>query len=120
MALLAIRGATSLDEDREEHLLQRTRELIEEILERNALTHDDVVSVFFTGTPDIVSAFPAVAARELGFGDVPLMCAQEMDVAGAAPLIVRLMMHVDIDRKRADIQHVYQHRARQLRQDLAQ
>ena len=74
----------------------------------------------FTATPDVHSEFPAVAARELGLGDVPLMCTQELDIAGAMPLVIRLMAHVDTPRTRADVPHVYLRGAAALRRDLAQ
>jgi len=84
------------------------------------LDHDDVISILFTATPDLVSEFPALAARELGMGDVPLMCATEIDVAHALPRVLRLMAHVETDRPRADIQHVYLRGAVALRKDIAQ
>ncbi|WP_062078752.1 chorismate mutase [Demequina globuliformis] len=120
MAMRAIRGATTLDSDEREHLHSRTQELVRDILEANSLSTDDIISVIFTCTPDIVSDFPAAAARELGFGAVPLMCAQEMAVPGALPLVVRVLMHAETDLVRDDIQHVYLHRAVSLRRDLAQ
>jgi chorismate mutase len=120
MTIRAIRGATTLVRDEKSHLHERTRALIEEILEANQIGPADVISVLFTCTPDILSDFPAAAARPLGFGAVPLMCAQEMDVDGALPLVVRVMMHASIDTPPADIVHVYQHEAVSLRRDLAQ
>lgn len=120
MTVRAIRGATSLETDAREHLHERTRELISAILDANDLAIEDIISVLFTCTPDIVSDFPAVAARDLGFGAVPLMCASEMAVPGALPLVVRLMMHVDVDKTRDQIAHVYLHDAVALRRDLAQ
>ena len=78
MAVRAIRGATQVDADDREQVLEATRELVGAVLERNRLEHDDVISILFTATPDLVSEFPALAARELGMGDVPLMCAAEM------------------------------------------
>jgi len=95
-------------------------ELLAAMLERNGITTDAVVSVLFTATPDLVSAFPAAGAREVGFGDVPLICAQEIDVTGALPRVVRIMMHVDLDRPRQAVQHVYLRGAEVLRQDLRQ
>jgi chorismate mutase len=83
MAVRAIRGATQVDADDREQVLEATRELVSAVMERNGLDHDDVISILFTATPDIVSEFPALAARELGFGDVPLMCATEMNVPHA-------------------------------------
>ncbi len=120
MSLRAIRGAVSLERDERTHLHERTRELVAAVLSANDITPDDVVSVIFTCTPDVVSDFPAVAARELGFGAVPLMCGQEMAVPGSMPLVVRLMMHVETDRTRDEIQHVYLYEAVALRRDLAQ
>ena len=73
-------------------------ELVAQLLERNALSTDDLMSVALTSTPDLRSAFPAAAARTLGIGDVPLLCAQELDVAGALPRVVRVLAHVNLDR----------------------
>ncbi|MDN4484478.1 chorismate mutase [Demequina lignilytica] len=120
MTTRAIRGAITIDRDEREHLHERTRELVAAIMRENDLTTDDVISVIFTCTPDIVSDFPAAAAREMGFGAVPLMCAQEMPVPGALPLVVRLMMHAETDRARDRIVHVYLRGAVALRRDLAQ
>lgn len=120
MTMRAIRGAITLDRDDRDHLHSRTQELIEALMRDNGLVPDQVVSVIFTCTPDIVSDFPAAAARALGFGAVPLMCAQEMAVPGALPLVVRVLMHVDVDAPREDIVHVYLHQAVSLRRDLAQ
>ena len=120
MAVRAIRGATQVDADDREQVLEATRELVSAVLERNALGHDDVISILFTATPDLVSEFPALAARELGMGDVPLMCARELTVAGAMPRVVRLMAHVETDLPRSDIRHVYLRGAAALRRDLAQ
>jgi chorismate mutase len=120
MAVRAIRGATQVDADDREQVLEATRELVSAVLERNALEHEDVISILFTATPDIVSEFPALAARELGFGDVPLMCATEMNVPHALPRVLRLMAHVEVDKPRDDIQHVYLRGAVALRRDIAQ
>jgi chorismate mutase len=120
MAVRAIRGATQVDADDREQVLEATRELVTAVMERNELRHDDVISILFTATPDLVSEFPALAARELGFGDVPLMCATEMDVPHALPRVLRLMAHVDTDRPRSAIQHVYLRGAVALRRDIAQ
>ena len=120
MAVRAIRGATTLDVDNKEHLHERTQELVEAVLTENDIAVDDVISVFFTCTPDLVSDFPAAAARQMGFGAVPLMCAQEIAVPGALQSVVRLMMHVNTERPRDEIVHVYLHNAVSLRRDLAQ
>jgi chorismate mutase len=120
MALRAIRGATQLDSDEREHLLASVDELIRAILDQNSLDTDRVVSIVFTATPDLHSEFPALAARELGIGDVPLLCAQEIDVTGAMPRVIRVMLHVDSDVPRRDVRHVYLRGAAALRRDLAQ
>jgi chorismate mutase len=119
-AVRAVRGAIQLDVDEREHVLSSTRELVSAVLEANRLTKDDVISIMFTATPDVHSEFPAVAARELGLGDVPLMCTQELDVAGAMPLVIRLMAHVNTTLSREQITHVYLRGAITLRRDLAQ
>lgn len=120
MAVRAIRGATTLEQDERAHLHERTRELVDAMLRDNSLSPRDVISVFFTCTPDIVSDFPAAAARQMGFGAVPLMCAQEMAVPGALHNVVRVMMHVETERPRDMMSHVYLHEAVSLRRDLAQ
>ena len=120
MTIRAIRGATTLDVDEREHLHERTVELVRAMLRENALHTDDLISVFFTCTPDIHSDFPAAAARGLGMGDVPLMCAVEMDVEGALGRVIRVMAHANIATPRAKITHVYLHDAVSLRKDLAQ
>ncbi|SEI81196.1 chorismate mutase [Demequina mangrovi] len=120
MTIRAIRGAITLDRDEKSHLHERTTELVEAMMQENALHTDDLISVIFTCTPDIVSDFPAAAARGLGFGAVPLMCAQEMAVPGALPRVVRVMMHAHLDRPRDEIAHVYLRDAVSLRRDLAQ
>ncbi|KOX12527.1 chorismate mutase [Nocardiopsis sp. NRRL B-16309] len=100
--------------------MEATAELVSEVMRRNQLVTDDVISVLFTATPDLTSEFPALAARKLGFADVPLMCASEIDVPHALPRVVRLMAHVEIDRPRSDVQHVYLRGAQALRLDIAQ
>lgn len=120
MAVRAVRGAVQLDRDEAEHLHEQVSELLTAILERNNLVVDDLISVVFTATPDLHSDFPAVAARKLGIVDVPLICAQELDVPGALPRIVRIMAHVETDLSRTEICHVYLGAAAALRKDIAQ
>ena len=116
-----IRGATSVEEDDREAVLGATAELLQEVLKRNAITDFEAVSsAFFTTTPDLVSCFPAEAARRLGFGAVPLLCASEIDVAGALPKLIRVLLHVETDLGQQDVKHVYLHRAKQLRPDLGE
>ncbi|SSC26024.1 Chorismate mutase, AroH class, partial [Klenkia terrae] len=120
VAVRAIRGATQVDADEREQVLDATRELVAEVMTRNGLTSEDLISILFTATPDLVSEFPALAARELGLGDVPLMCATEMAVPHALPRVLRLMAHVATDRPRAEVAHVYLRGAVALRKDIAQ
>jgi chorismate mutase len=114
-----IRGATMLREDDATEMAEAVSELVAQMLSRNGLTADALVSILFTATPDVHSAFPAAAARSLGLQDVPLICAQEIDVRGALPRVVRVLAHAEMDVPRAQVQHVYLRGAEVLRQDLA-
>jgi chorismate mutase len=120
MAVRAIRGATQLEVDDRDHLLASVDELIREILTQNQLATDDLISMLFTATPDLHSEFPALAARQLGIGDVPLLCTQELDIAGAMPRVIRVMRHVETALTKAEVRHVYLRGAAALRRDLAQ
>jgi chorismate mutase len=117
-ALRALRGATTVDVDEKEHLFERVIALLEALFTRNGIDHDDVVSILFTATDDIHSAFPAEAARKFGLGDVPLICARELDVVGSTPRCVRIMMHLSTERARDELHHVYLEGAIGLRDDL--
>ncbi len=120
MAVRAIRGAIQLENDRRDHLIASTHELLAKVMEANDLDPAHIISIFFTATPDVTTEFPALAARQLGLGDVPLMCAVEMDVAHALPNVIRLMAHVETERTRAEIKHIYLRGAVKLRLDIAQ
>ncbi len=120
MALRAIRGAIQLDTDERNHLLRATAELLTKTLHVNDIDNAQLVSILFTATPDITSEFPALAARELGLGDVPLMCSVEMNVPHALPRVIRIMIHAEMSVERSQIQHVYLRGATALRLDLAQ
>jgi chorismate mutase len=113
-----VRGAIQIDSDDRELLLAGVAELIHAVLDRNEISADDLISVFFTSTPDLVSEFPAYAARQAGITDVPFMCATEISVPGSMGHVVRLMAHVETDRSRKDIRHVYLRGAAALRTDL--
>jgi len=114
----AIRGATTVVRDDAELIRTATRELLEQIIARNALESSDVISVIFTVTADLTSEFPAHAARALGWLDVPLLCTMEIPVPGALPRCIRVLLHIETDRVRDEIGHVYLHGARSLRPDL--
>ena len=118
MPIRALRGATTVDEDTVEQVTERTVALLTEMLERNGVDHDDLISILFTATDDVRSVFPATAARTMGLGDVPLICARELDIVGGTPQCVRIMVHLESDRSKADLRHIYHHGARSLRDDL--
>ena len=120
MNIRAIRGATCLQHDDAAEMAEVVTELLSELLTRNDIDTDDLVSVLFTATPDLHSAFPAAAARGVGLADVPLICAQEIEVNGAMEKVVRIMVHVQTPKTRTDIKHVYLRGAEALRQDIAQ
>ncbi|PRH77572.1 chorismate mutase [Streptomyces solincola] len=120
MAVRAVRGAVQLERDDAEHMREMVGELLTAVLDRNGLTGDDLISVWFTATPDLHSDFPAVAARGLGITDVPLICAQELDIAGAMPRVVRILAHIETDLPKPDVAHVYLGAAAALRKDIAQ
>lgn len=114
----ALRGATTVDEDTPSQIVERVHELLEEVLRRNELTLDDVISVIFTATSDVVSMFPATAARDIGFGSVPLLCASEIPVPGSTARCIRVLLHVASPRSPSELRHVYLHGAQGLRDDL--
>ncbi len=116
----ALRGATRLELDDATEMTAAVEELVTQMLQRNGLTSESLISMIFTSTPDLVCMFPAAAARGLGLGDVPLICAQEIAVPGALSRVVRVLAHVELDLAREQIQHVYLRGAEVLRQDLAQ
>ena len=119
MSVRAVRGATQLVSDTREQMLDRVAEMVTEVMAANRLEVDDFISVIFTATSDLVSEFPAYAARQLGFGEVPLLCARELEIAQSMPRVVRMLAHVETDLPRADITHVYLHGAANLRRDLS-
>ena len=114
----AIRGAICLAQDDAAEMHEAVGVLLTEMLTRNGITTHEVVSVLFTATPDLTCAFPAAAARGVGFGEVPLICAQEIDVPGALARVVRVMMHAELTVERSAVEHVYLRGAEVLRADL--
>lgn len=120
MNVRAIRGAIQIDADDRDAILEGTAELVTAVMTRNDLTPDDVISVLFTVTQDLTAEFPALAARKLGFQEIPLLCCTEIAVLSAMPHVVRLLMHVETDLSRAEVQHVYLRGAAALRLDIAQ
>ncbi|MCW2538562.1 MAG: chorismate mutase [Frankiales bacterium] len=120
MGVRAIRGAIQVAENTKDEVLDGASELVTEVMRRNGVVADDLISILFTATPDLTADFPAYAARQLGLTDVPLMCACEIAVPGAMPRILRLLAHVEYDRPRSEIRHVYLRGAAALRTDLPQ
>lgn len=114
----ALRGATTVDEDTVEQVTERVQELLRDLMARNGLVEDDVISAIFTATQDVVSMFPATAARGIGFGAVPLLCAGEIPVPGSKPRCLRVLLHVNTTLARDQLHHVYLHGAQGLRDDL--
>ncbi|MBS46118.1 MAG: chorismate mutase [Nocardioides sp.] len=119
MAVRAVRGATQLEVDERDHMLERVSEMVLDAMSANGLEIDDFISVIFTATEDLHSEFPAYAARQLGFSDVPLICARELEIERSMKRVVRMMAHVETDLPRSDVTHVYLHGAAALRTDLA-
>jgi len=118
MRLQALRGATTCDANTHDEIGEKTRRLVSEVLARNGIEHDDLVSIIFTATEDLTAQFPATAARELGLGDVALLSARELAVDGALPRVVRVLVHCYTERTRDELHHVYLGAARSLRDDL--
>jgi chorismate mutase len=114
----AVRGATQVDANDRDAVIEGAAELVRAVLTRNEIDPAELISVIFTATPDLTAEFPAYAARAMGITDVPLLCASEIDVAGAMPRVIRLLAHVETNRSRAEIRHVYLHGAAALRSDL--
>src|ERR1700733_13234186 len=118
LTVRAVRGATTVDQDTPEEIGERVVELLRQTLDRNGLVEDDIISILFTATEDIISTFPATAARSMGLGAVPLICARELSITGSVPRGIRVMLHVETERSRNEIHHVYLEGAKGLRDDL--
>lgn len=118
MAARGIRGAITASANEPEAIVDATSRLLREIVERNDVRVEDIGAIFFTTTPDLTAEFPAAAARELGWNDVPLLCGHEMSVPGRLDKCVRVMMVVNVDVAQSAIRHVYLDGAKSLRPDL--
>ena len=115
----AFRGATQLSADTKAEMREAVVELLQDLLKANSISDDDLISILFTATPDIKSDFPAAGVRELGLVDLPLICAQELDVAGSLPRTIRLLIHANSSLARSEVTHKYLRGAVVLRPDLA-
>ena len=118
MAIRGVRGATTVEENTAESILSATRELLQKMVEANALQTNDVASAFFTTTRDLDAVYPAAAARALGWAHAALMCMHEMDVPGGLALCIRVLIHWNTDVRQDEVQHVYVRGATTLRPDL--
>ncbi|CAN5197057.1 chorismate mutase [soil metagenome] len=116
--LRALRGATTVDQDTPEQILERVVALLKELFDRNHIDHDQLVSILFTATDDLHCAFPAAAARTMGLGDVPMLCARELDIVESTPRCIRVLIHLDTFKGRDELRHVYLEGASALRDDL--
>ena len=114
----ALRGAITVPDNDGDAIVAATSELLEAMIARNDVDGDDLVSMIFTATPDLDAEFPAIAARRLGLAHVPLLCSVELDVRGAMPRCVRVLVHLYTERDAGELQHVYLRDARELRTDL--
>ena len=117
-AVRALRGATTVDADTEEQITERVQALVRDMLERNGIDKGDLISVIFTATDDLVSLFPAAAARGAGLGDVPLLCARELGITNGTPRCIRVLMHLTTDKPASELRHIYLEGAKGLRDDL--
>ncbi|GIW05859.1 MAG: chorismate mutase [Dehalococcoidia bacterium] len=115
MMMRGIRGATTVDENTQRAVLAATRELLCEIVDRNTIEIEQIAAVFFTTTPDVTAEFPAVGARQLGWHNVPLICGHEMNVPGALPGCIRVLVLVNTEKAQHEIEHVYLRGAVNLR-----
>ena len=117
MRVVALRGAVQAEENSAEEIVAATGKLVRELMEMNELTPEHMISAIFTTTPDLDAEFPAVAARGIGLSEVPLMCAREIPVPGAMPMVIRAMVHCSLPTDRP-VRHVYLGETRNLRADL--
>ena len=120
MGIRGVRGATQVKENSASEIAEAVAELLSKMIAENQVSTSDLISIIFTATADLTADFPAVAARSIGLGDVPLLCAVEIDVPGSLPKVVRVLMHLNSDKSLSEIKHIYLNGASVLRKDLAQ
>jgi chorismate mutase len=120
MVCRGVRGATTITGNQREEILEATRQLLALMIRRNGIESHDVASAIFSATPDITAEFPALAARQLGWLEVPLLCTHEMAIPGGLPLCIRVLIHWNTDKAQKEIEHVYVREAKRLRPDLSQ
>ncbi|MCH7836275.1 MAG: chorismate mutase [Chloroflexi bacterium] len=118
MLTRGVRGATTVTSNTREAILEATRELLQAMVDENGISLEDVASAFFTSSPDLNAEFPALAARDMGWTHVALLCGHEMTVPGSLNMCLRILLHVNTEKKASDIVHVYLHGARVLRPEF--
>jgi chorismate mutase len=118
MLTRGVRGATTVKANTREAILEATTELLRAMVEANGICAEDVASAFFTSSPDLNAEFPALAARQMGWTDVALLCGHEMNVPGSLGLCLRILLHINTEKKASEIVHIYLHGARVLRPDF--
>ncbi|MEN6312980.1 MAG: chorismate mutase [Clostridiaceae bacterium] len=114
----AVRGATTVNENNRNEILEKTGELLNIIVEKNAISREDIISVIFSVTSDLNAVFPAVAARNMGWTDIALMCTNEMDVPGSLRRCIRVMLNFNTKKSNSELKYIYLHEAEKLRPDL--
>lgn len=119
MPVRGVRGATTVTRNQKEEILDVTKELLATMLEVNEISTEEIASAWITTTPDLYAEFPAVAARQMGWTQVPLMQSHEMSVPGMLPLCIRILLHWNTEKTQSDIRHVYLREAARLRPDLS-
>jgi chorismate mutase len=119
MTVRAIRGATTVEQNDANEIIGETKKLLLEIAEKNNISEDDIISIIFTVTKDLDAAFPALAARQMGWTSISMLCSYEVDVPGSLKKCIRVMMHINSDKSNKEMNHIYMKGARVLRPDLA-
>lgn len=119
MPVRGVLGATTVTRNQKEEILDVTKELLAAMLEVNEISTEEIASAWITTTPDLYAEFPAVAARQMGWTQVPLMQSHEMSVPGMLPLCIRILLHWNTEKTQSDIRHVYLREAARLRPDLS-
>lgn len=120
MKTRGVRGATQVKENSVAEIGIAVTELLRKMLDENQIDKQDLISIIFTATPDLTADFPAVAARSIGLGEVPLLCAVEIDVPNSLSRVVRILMHINTEKSLSEIKHIYLNGATVLRKDIAQ
>jgi len=120
MTVRAIRGATTIKTNSEEEIISKTIEVLEIMVKKNEIDLKDIISVFFTVTDGINAVFPAVAARKLGWELIPLLCTREINVPGSLTNCIRILIHLNTEKKQEELKHIYLHEAKKLRPDLSE